>query len=327
MRFVINVFTLVLICTISANADGFKKYAGEFMNLGAGGRLGGMAGAGTAFANDVTAGYWNPAGLTDADGFQAEFMHSKQFISSIQNNFFAISNQNADSSVLAFSVQYLTVNGIKDSRDAYDYADDKVDYSLIKYFNTADYSFLLSYAKSYDDKLSYGMNVKLIYRDYHSEMAYGIGFDAGLKYRFNRNLRFGVMFRDITSTMIAWSSGEKEFVVPSLRLGTAYLYELSFWDLSVQPSCDFNILFENRRSDSQFNLGSMSLDSFWGFEAGYKDIFSLRAGMDDLQRFSTGVGLKIPKLTFHYAFTPDNNELGNIQRISVHLQLDSVFNF
>jgi len=39
------------------------KYAGEFMAIGVGGRANGMGGAYVAVTNDVTSGYWNPAGL------------------------------------------------------------------------------------------------------------------------------------------------------------------------------------------------------------------------------------------------------------------------
>lgn len=322
----VGIFFLLFIFSVNfLFGQSFRKYAGEFMYLGAGGKITGMAGAGTASANDVTAGFWNPAGLTGANGFQAEFMHSKQFISSIQNNYLGISQLNEDGSAFGLSVLYLSVSDIKDSQNFYDLETDDWDYSRVKYFSTGDYNFLLSYAKRYNSLLSYGFNLKLIYRDFYQENAFGFGFDAGLKFSPTERLQLGIVLRDFTSTLIAWSTGERELVTPSLRLGAAYQYYLPFWGLSLLPAMDLNILFENRRTDSQLNLGGMSLDSFWGTEIGYRDLFFIRAGLDDLMRFNTGVGLRIPKLTFDYAFTASQNELGNVQRISVHLQLENLF--
>ncbi len=316
---------LVLALVQTGQSAGFGKYAGSFLSLGAGSRILSMGGAGTASVNDVTAGYWNPAALTEASGFQVEFMHSKQFITSIQHNYLGFSNTNKDGSVFGVSLFYLAVNDIKDSRNAYNLIDDKVDYSQIRYFSAGDYAFFVSYAKPYSADLSYGINVKMIYRDYESQSAYGLGFDAGFNYHLQPNWRFGLMLRDITSTMMAWSGGEKEFITPSLRLGTAYQWRLPSIGFTIEPTVDLNILFENRQAGSQMHLGPVSLDSFWGVEAAYNNLLALRAGLDDLQRFNTGVGLRIPKIQFDYSFTAYDSELGNVQRISVHLQLDALF--
>jgi len=316
-------FLILFVQVVQAGT--FGKYAGSFLSLGAGSRILAMGGAGTATVNDVTAGYWNPAALTRADGFQIAFMHSKQFISSIQHNYLGLSNRNSDGSVFGFSVMYLAVTGIKDSRDAYNFADDKVDYSQIRYFSAGDYAFVFSYAKPYNQRLTYGMNVKMIYRDYHSQSAYGLGFDAGLDYQAAANWRLGLTLRDITSTMMAWSGGTKEFIAPSLRIGTSYLLDWKALGLTFQPAADFNIIFENRQTASEMHLGGMSLDTFWGVEVAYKKLIAVRAGLDDLQRFNTGIGLQIPKINFAYSFTAYDSELGNIQRISVRLQLDRLF--
>ncbi len=319
-------FLFVLLIATNVRAGGFKKYAGEFLNLGAGSRLTGMAGAGVAMINDASASYWNPAGLADAHGLQIQFTHSKQFISSIQHDYLAVSHPLKNNSTLGISLYYFTVNSIKDSRQAYNQADDKVDYSKIKTFNTGDYVLYLSYGRKANRKLQYGVNAKFIYRDFNIENALGIGFDFGLQYRWFDRLRLGLMLKDITTTMIAWSTNEKEFIPPSVRFGLSYWWHLKAMNLSVQPAADFQLLFENRRYASQFHLGSVSLDSFWGVEVNYKNVLTLRSGMDDLQRFNTGIGVRIPKVSFDYSFTAYQSELGNIHRITVRLFLDPLFN-
>ena len=76
--FVASCFFLVAACLAG---DGFRtaKYGGEFLTLGAGSRGLGMGGAYSALANDVTAGYWNPAGLVHIEYPQVMLMHSEQF--------------------------------------------------------------------------------------------------------------------------------------------------------------------------------------------------------------------------------------------------------
>jgi hypothetical protein len=105
----------------------------------------------------------------------------------------------------------------------------------VSLFNTGDYIFTASYAQKYNDNINWGINIKLIYRDFEYESATGIGFDAAVKYTVD-NLKMGLVLRDVTSTMIAWSTNEKEFVVPSARFGAAYLLDIpslnrsTFWN-------------------------------------------------------------------------------------------------
>ncbi len=328
---IVSLLLIIFVWGTHLHSASFKKYAGEFMNLGVGSSALGMAGAYTALTSDVTSGYWNPAGLVKARGFQMSFMHSKQFISSIQHNYLAVSHPMEDRSALALSVTYLTVNGIKDSRQAKVIADGQqegdysLDYSKIRTFNTGDYVVYLSYAKAYNERLHYGASAKVIYRDYNIESAMGIGFDVGFQYNIWRNLHSGLMLRDITSTLMSWSSGETELIAPSVRLGLAYIFQVPAVPLRIKPAMDFNILNENRAYASQYHLGSLSLDSFWGMEISYKNTLALRFGMDDLNRFNTGIGLQIPKMRFDYSFTAYESELGDIHRISFHLQLPELY--
>ncbi len=318
--------SLILTLFVFADADAasFKKYAGEFLYLGAGSRATAMGGAFSGISNDVTSVYWNPAGLTRANGLQIQFMHSKQFISSIQNNFLAASHPLDENSTIGVGLQYITVSGIKDSRRAYVESEGRIDPSRISLFNTGDYIFSFSYARRHNEDFRYGLSAKLLYRDYHVASATGIGFDAGAQYDWH-DFTVAAVARDLTSTVIAWDTGETELLKPSLRLGLAYAFDLPQWKLAIRPAVDFNILGEERAYAAQYDLGLLSVDMMAGAEFEYAGILALRAGVDDLQRFTAGAGLSIPKMTFDYAFTGYENELGNIHRISFHLQLEEVF--
>ena len=59
----------IVLLSVILFQDGFSqgsgnKYAGEWLQIGVGGRPKGMGGAYVALVDDVTSGYWNPGGLS-----------------------------------------------------------------------------------------------------------------------------------------------------------------------------------------------------------------------------------------------------------------------
>jgi hypothetical protein len=87
-----------------------------------------------------------------------------------------------------------------------------------------------------------------------------------------------------------------------------------------------DIRFENRKFASTFNLGPVSFDAHIGLEYNYQDIFSVRAGYNDVKQFTVGAGVKLPKLTIDYSFARFNESeaarLPDSHRISLILTLE-----
>ncbi|MEK7670779.1 MAG: UPF0164 family protein, partial [Bacteroidota bacterium] len=83
------VLMMFAVCSASM-AGGIAKYAGEFISLGVGGRALGMGGAFVALANDVTAGYWNPAGLSHINYPQISLMHDERYGSLVNYDYGAV---------------------------------------------------------------------------------------------------------------------------------------------------------------------------------------------------------------------------------------------
>ena len=71
----------VLICSYGFQTQAqFRKYSNDFLNIGVGARALGMSSAQVASVDDVTSGYWNPAGLLCInDNMQIGAMHSEYF--------------------------------------------------------------------------------------------------------------------------------------------------------------------------------------------------------------------------------------------------------
>ena len=76
MRIIIIISFLCM--AISSVAQ--RKYVNEFLNIGIGARAFAMGGAVCASTEDVTSGYWNPAGLRSIPAdFQLSLMHNEYF--------------------------------------------------------------------------------------------------------------------------------------------------------------------------------------------------------------------------------------------------------
>ncbi|MGE5365388.1 MAG: PorV/PorQ family protein [Bacteroidota bacterium] len=328
-------FILVLSNTQSAQTV-IGKYAGEFMSIGVGGRANGMGGAFTAIANDVTAGYWNPAGLAHMDYPQISLMHEEHFGNLVNYNYAAVGIPYGSDATVALSVIRLGIDGIPDTREAlidrisgnviYDInnRNASIDPSKVKEFNNADWAFYLSYAKRHSDKFLYGANVKIIRRDIAEYGATGIGFDIGALYTPVDNLWLGANVQDITTTIVAWSTGRNELITPTLKLGAAY--GLNFFYGRITPAADFDVRFENRKFASQFNVGPVSIDPHAGLEYSYKNLFAVRFGYNDVKDFTIGAGIKLPKMNIDYSFAKfsgaKEDDLGDSHRISLILTLE-----
>lgn len=107
------VFLAVVMLSVSANAD---KYAGEFMYIGAGARALAMGSAFAAVSNDITAAYWNPAGLATTRNRSASFMHSERFGGLISYDYLAYSQEYAGD-VYAASLFRTDAGKIADTSD------------------------------------------------------------------------------------------------------------------------------------------------------------------------------------------------------------------
>ena len=309
------------------------KYGGEFLSIGAGGRASGMGGASVAVVNDVTAGYWNPAGLARMNYPQVSLMHEEHFGNLVNYNYGAVAIPYSKDMSFGVSIIRLSVDGIPDTRNALydangdgilDIHSDRLDYSKITEFNNTDWAFLLSFAKRQTDNFYWGANVKIIRRDIAEYSAMGIGFDIGAYYSPMENLFLGANIQDITTTLVAWSTGRNELITPTAKVGAAYAMEILGG--KILPALDLDIRFENRKTASMFAVGPISFDAHAGFEYKFKNAFAVRAGYSEVKQFTVGAGIFLPKLQIDYSFArftqSETERLTDTHRISIMLTLE-----
>jgi hypothetical protein len=334
---------LMMVLPLTAFSQTFGKYAGEFMAIGIGGRALGLGSAYSALANDVTAGYWNPAGLARIEYPQVAISHDERYGNLVNYDYAAFAFPSGANSIdpetgeaqyradsYGISIIRLGVDGIPDTRKAWADSNgnrvyDEVmrpDYSAITYFNWADWVMYGTYAKQYSSDLYYGASVKLIRRNAGEFHGTGIGFDLGVQYLASDDLVLAANLQDATTTLVSWNTGTNELISPTLKLGAAYALEI--FDGRLTPAVGADVRFENRRFSAAANLGPVSIDPQAGVEFDYKKIVALRAGYNEIGNLTIGAGIHLRKLDVDYSFAKFDaaDQLGNTHRISLRLTIE-----
>ncbi|MDP4235463.1 MAG: PorV/PorQ family protein [Bacteroidota bacterium] len=318
----------------NSGAQTVRAYAGEFLQLGTGARSLARGGAAIATIDDASAGYWNPAGLSQLQYPSITGMHEARFDNTVQHDFAALAFPLGKDGGAAISVMHIGISNIKDTRsalidlngDGLFNGDDYIDYSKVTSFGNFDWGILLSYGQKKDSLFSYGATVKVIFRKLDADNhATGFGIDLGARYHITPQLTLAAVGQDITTTLLSYTTGTKELVSPTLKIGAAYLWDI-FSDMShtLMPAIDADIRFENLRSISEVHVGPMSSDFHFGLEYQFQKLIALRAGYSDLKMVTIGAGVRLPRLSIDYAFQSFNaqDQLGNTHRVSFSLNLE-----
>lgn len=329
--FILIILGLIITVPDFTNAQGSgNKYAGEFLAIGVGGRPLGMGGAFVAIANDVTAGYWNPSLLSNINYPQFSLMHDERYGNLVNYDYGSVGIPFGKDASIGLSLIRMGIDDIADTRNALIDLNgngildpgERLDPDKITKFSTTDYALYLTYAKRHTEKFAYGANLKVIRRNIAEESAWGIGFDLGVSYAVTSRFILGANLMDVTSTYVSWSTGKKEVITPTAKIGSAY--SIDFLNGIITPAVDFDIRFENRQTASNFNLGPVSFDLHAGLEYTFKNLFSIRTGYNEIGNLTLGAGVILPKINIDYSFQKFNSDedLGNTHRISLTFTLD-----
>jgi hypothetical protein len=317
------------------------KYSNEFLNIGVGSRALGMGGTVSALVNDVTAGYWNPAGLTRMEKkYELGLMHSEYFAGIAKYDFIGAGYRIDDQSAVSLSYIRSGVDNIMNTTELID-AQRNVDYDKISYFSAVDNAFLLSYAHKITghEAWSIGGTAKIIRRTIGQFAgSWGFGLDFGVQYSHN-GWSAGLVAKDITSTFNVWRynlsdevirvfeetqneipTNSLELTLPKLVLGGAKYVEWNK-DWNSTFALDFDFTFDGARN-RLVKTSFLSMDPHLGVEVGFRRLAALRLGVSNYQQipdfddkirhsiqlnFGLGFGIK-DFLFVDYAFT----DMGNL---------------
>ncbi len=289
----------VLMLAMAVNLATAAQQSGEsfavtdFFIDGSSARVFGMGNAFSGLADDVSAVYWNPAGLYYLRGNEFTSTRSSRSVfdldTTTQTLSFALPLEN---STFGFNLVYSTLgNAIvtgTDSTTGRLVPTDVID--------SDEFAFSLSYAVPWRmrDGLSAGATIKSVKQKVAGYSASGIGFDIGFMQKFNENRRVGLVFQNVADMDIGTD------VVPfNIRLGASDRFMDEKLLLSAQFDTDY-------LDDTLFSIGA---------EYTLAQNFTARLGSNDGE-FSAGVGLNYDSFQVDYAFNNDD-ESGNLSKISV----------
>lgn len=339
---VLALVALVILPT-TGSAIEVAKYGSDYTGKGVGVRILSMGGAGTATVNDVSAGFWNPAKMHLAPLKNIGFMHTESFAGAV-NFDYAAGRLPTEDHHLGLTLMRTGVDDIPNTQNALkDYGKDglpntgdagegngvfdtfpdgsseRIDESAITYFNSSQYTLLLSYSRPYSEKFSFGANVKFLRNVIADESAWGIGFDLGAYYRAARWMEFGAALRNATTTLVAWSTGRNEIYKPELHLGTAGHLNIPAFKLEIIPAADLIYYTDGRRSNALFDLFGSSAQYAAGLELILKDNLGLRFGTSSLEDFTAGLGISLGRARLEYGFTPSasQGDLGESHKVGL----------
>ncbi len=317
--------------TFKTNVSKRGTTAANFLSIGQSARAIGMGSAFVGVANDVSAIYWNPAGLTKVEGGQILVDHTN-WIAGTSYNFLAVSYNTGDYGTVGVSFTGSNIGDMKVTTIEEPWGTGEV-------FSATDMAISIAYALQLTDRFSIGFNPKFVYQGIWKMSATAFALDMGVQYitPFDDAIlamaisNFGTEMRLLGQSNLVlydpdpFTTGNnnkipayletKDWALPlTFRVGVAYkplrstMHNLTLAFDALHPSDDYEYV----------NIG---------MEYGYQDFLFIRGGyktlfLDDSEEsFALGFGIKKNlmgnvSLKVDYAYQ-DFGRLNNIQKFTL----------
>lgn len=323
----IKIFTALIIISASAYAQLIPELGNQragtsslqFLKIGIGGRATGMGESFIAVSNDMSALYWNPAGLMQFKEYGVHFTHSEWLVD-LKHEFAGGIYRFGGNNVIGISVIALHTAAMKKTTEFQPLGTGE-------YFKFGDLGIGLTYARKLTDQFSFGITVRYVEETLAELKMRGVMFDLGTYYWTGlSNTRFAVTISNFGPQVKPGGSVElaggrtlntfQQFPPPTIfRIGFAY-DPVDNAKNKLTTSIQLNHPNDNAEN---INIGA---------EYSYKDFLFLRGGYKfnvDAENYSGGIGVKIPvlvtKTSLDYSVA-NFKDLGLTHRISLSLLFD-----
>ncbi|MBN1596255.1 PorV/PorQ family protein [candidate division FCPU426 bacterium] len=282
---------LMLFCLLAsvwpqlAAAEGDAGQPGAFLTYGAGARAIAMGRAFAGLADDVTALYWNPAGLPSLRQNQVMLQH----VSLIDGNSYQyLGYGHIFSYIGTLGVGLVMLNqGEAEGRNTYN--------ELTESFANRHFGMLLGFGADVTPQLSAGGTFKIINQTMMSLSGTGFGADVGLLYRPMSFLNLGLNFQNLLAPSITLKEEAEKYPMNMIfGVGLIFFGERLKLDVDVSKNMD---------QDQVKPRGGVEVRPI----PDYPDV-TVRAGVDDTE-INVGAGYSYLGFTLDYALGFQTEEL------------------
>jgi opacity protein-like surface antigen len=315
--------------------------AAPFLTIGIGARAIGMGGSFVSIANDATAMFWNPSGLSLLQSREVVFIHTN-WIADINFQYAGIVTPISGFGTIGVNVTYINLI------DEMERTTELEPEGTGETFSANSYAIGLAYARGLTDRFSIGANVKYIRETIFNSVAEGFAIDIGTIFvtPFN-GLRLGTSISNFGTKMQMKGKDlavQKDIDPNSAGNNETVLASLQTDEFDLPLLLRVGISYDVFRSERNFltvsvdalhpndNIENVNL----GAEYTFNKIFSLRGGYKSLtpgkingsskdiaseEGFTLGAGLKYKifgntEIKIDYAYE-DFGIFNNIQKFSL----------
>ncbi len=309
--------------------------AAQFLKLEVGAKAAALGGAYVAGVNDMSALYWNPAGLAKI-GQQSFYGTYTSLYAGIQHGYVAFGTQIGHSDFIGVHVTYLNSGEMEVT--TLDFPEGSGEF-----FTVSDLAIGLSYARNLTDRLSVGGTIKFVNETIWRETANTFGFDIGSQFDTGiLGIKLGMSITNF-STKFKFNGPDLNIDVDTdpryegnpdteARLNTQeWSLPLVFrMGILVDILGPNSVILKNPNHRVSFSFDANDpLDHFLRFNTGveysFQEMLAFRAGYHlnyDETSFSAGVGLILDinsmPLNIDYAIV-NYGTLGFINQVSIQL--------
>lgn len=307
LKFLI-IFTLLLLSFPAVYAKNINSNAGTstypFLKINISARAVGMGGAFTGLANDESALFYNPAGIT---GFEEErfILGYHNYFTDMQSGFVGYVKSLSETKSIGFYINYLNYG---------DFIQTDESGLVTGEFGGSDFLAAFSFAFKKNYNLSFGASTKIIYEKIQDFSSSGLAFDLAARYTADRDRWGGGIMLQNLGFQLSSLGNEKDKLPARLRSGLFFNPK----GLPITLVSDLVIPFDN---DIFIALGGeyQELDPFF-IRMGWNSFgsnFRTSDSEDSWAGIAFGVGFNYKRMQISYAFTPAA-ELGESHRITLN---------